>query len=116
MYEHMLHQLLSDVLQGSAIQNDCSTSALPADDGSWDTTDPASSPANNAAIQKCGNDLIAIVGVCPDGSVPTDLSCKGTLMLAAYNGLLALQSLQRHSLTSSTTVGGMRQLFTHLST
>lgn len=94
-------------VQGIEIQGKCKSSSLPADTSSTDFSDPTVYPS----IQACGDALIAIVDGCSDGT----LSCQGSTMQAAYNGLGALQLLQQHSLTSSTVDGSMRQLYTHLS-
>lgn len=73
---------------------------------------PPTATSTSGTIDQCGSDLAQIVA----GSLGDDLGAKLIQMTAAYKGLAALQQLQQHSLTSSTAVGGLRQLYNDLVT
>ena len=93
-------------LQANNVQTDCRS--IPADNGDFGPP----TTTQQAAIDQCGSDLTSIV----DGSANSDLGLKLTQMTAAYYGLVALRQLQQDSLASSTTVGGLRQLYNDLVT
>lgn len=92
------------LVQANDVSTDCT--GLPTSDSGW-------TAAHTAQVDACGGDLINIVAGSPDGN---DLGLKLTQMTAAYSGLAALRQLQQDALTSSTAVGGLRQLYNNLIT
>lgn len=95
-------------IQAAPVSSHCKSTAsggtLP-DPTAW-----TGSPADQTAIDTCGGDLTSVVHGNPSGT----LDYWTARVQAASDGLAALQRLQQHSLTTDTTVGGLRTLYNDL--